>query len=50
MCTAQELQFREQTEARKDELVLIEAIKEKVHERFAQISGGVTERGEMSED
>jgi len=29
-------------------LVLIEAIKEKVYERYAQISGGVTKRGELT--
>lgn len=29
-------------------MVLIEAIKEKVYERYAQISGGVTKRGELT--
>lgn len=46
MCDSVEAEYFTSTEARKEELELLAAITERVEARFAEVSGGVTARGE----
>jgi len=47
LCTAVDAEYKNATEARKEELELLGAIRERVEARFAQLSKGVTERGQQ---
>jgi hypothetical protein len=49
LCGAVAEEYRVASEARAEELELLATISERVEARFAEISSGVTERGEMDE-
>jgi len=49
LCNATENEYQSATAARKQELELLGAIRQRVEARFAQLSKGVTERGEQDE-
>jgi len=49
MCEAFNKEYESATKARKEELKLLAAIRERVEARFAQLSEGVTERGKQDD-